>query len=229
MVLIKKVILFIFSTWRRTQLLALRVLAKLHIISTPYHPLPWVNLRIKKNREKSIFDRWQCIEEQIQESRSSVLDVGCNVGYYSISLARKGHYVVGVEGGWASVAIATCARDVLGVHNALFHRLDLTPDNIDSLPSFDYVIMLAVFHHWCRSYGKEPGITMLKTLCRKVKKGIIFETGQPDTASRKYVDALPDMGDDVLEWLLNFFTAEGFNSAESMGYFQSRHLIVARR
>src|SRR4051794_33024300 len=77
----------------------------------------------------------------------SVLDIGCNAGFYSIEMKRRGaERVVGVDSDERYLAQARLASDVLGYPDIEFHKLDVY--DVGTLGErFDLVIFMGVLYH----------------------------------------------------------------------------------
>jgi tRNA (mo5U34)-methyltransferase len=80
-------------------------------------------------------------------SGKSVLDIGCNAGFYSIEMKRRGaDRVVGIDSDERYLAQARLAREVLGFHDIEFARLDVY-DVAQLRERFDFVIFMGVLYH----------------------------------------------------------------------------------
>lgn len=79
-------------------------------------------------------------------SGKSVLDIGCNAGFYSFEMKRRGaSRVLGIDNDEAYLTQACFAADVLG-HDVEFRKLDVW--DIGSLGErFDLVIFMGVLYH----------------------------------------------------------------------------------
>src|SRR6516164_7704912 len=77
---------------------------------------------------------------------ASVLDLGCNAGFYSIEMKRRGAgRVVGVDVDERYLNQARFAAEVLGLEIE-FNKLSIY--DIDTVPGqFDYVLFMGVFYH----------------------------------------------------------------------------------
>ena len=77
----------------------------------------------------------------------SVLDVGCNAGFYSIEMKRRGAgTVVGIDSDERYLAQARLAAEVTGFDDIEFRRLDVY-DVGELGQRFDLVIFMGVFYH----------------------------------------------------------------------------------
>ena len=115
--------------------------------------------------------KWQKICDAIPSrlEGASVLDIGCNGGFYSIEMKRRGaEYVLGIDVDERYLKQARFAA----------HTLDLDIDfrkcsvyEVDSIPGqFDYVIFMGVFYHL-----RYP-LLGLDLAVKKVSQTMVFQT-----------------------------------------------------
>ncbi len=92
--------------------------------------------------------KWQCFAHAIPEDLAgkSVLDIGCNAGFYSIEMKRRGAaHVLGIDSDERYLAQAKFAAEICGADIEL-RRLSVY--EIGSLGErFDIVLFLGVFYH----------------------------------------------------------------------------------
>ena len=92
---------------------------------------------------------WQFFRNAVPEDLSgqSVLDIGCNAGFYSFEMKRRGAArVLGIDHDPAYLAQARFARDQLGLHDVEFRQLEVY--DVDKLgEQFDLVIFMGVLYH----------------------------------------------------------------------------------
>jgi tRNA (mo5U34)-methyltransferase len=92
--------------------------------------------------------KWKHIAKAFPEdlNGASVLDIGCNAGFYSIALKKRGAgRVVGVDIDDRYLNQARFAAETLNL-DIEFQKLSLY--DVDSIPEqFDYVLFLGVFYH----------------------------------------------------------------------------------
>jgi tRNA (mo5U34)-methyltransferase len=77
----------------------------------------------------------------------SVLDIGCNAGFYSIEMKRRGaDRVVGIDSDERYLKQAALATEVLGFSDIEFRKLDVY--DVGALgEKFDFVIFMGVLYH----------------------------------------------------------------------------------
>jgi len=115
--------------------------------------------------------KWKRISEEIPENiaGASVLDIGCNGGFYSIEMKRRGaEYVLGVDIDERYLSQARFASQTLNL-DIEFRKCSVY--DLDSIPGqFDYVIFMGVFYHL-----RYP-LLGLDTAVKKVGGKMIFQT-----------------------------------------------------
>lgn len=189
------------------------------LIYNPYQPIPWLG-KLGGKRYVGTFARWDAIEKVIPPPPRSVLDIGSNIGFFSLKLAERGYIVIGVEAGWGAYRLGGSLRDTLDLDNVACLKMTIQPSNIDALPSVDIMLFLSVFHHWILAYGFEEASMMLGVLLNKTKEMLFFETGQStDPGVAPYLTVLPDMKPDPRTWMTNFLLEVGASEVQYLGNF----------
>jgi tRNA (mo5U34)-methyltransferase len=92
--------------------------------------------------------KWQCFANAIPTDLrgKSVLDIGCNSGFYAIEMKRRGaDHVVGIDYDAAYLAQARFAAEVIGVDIEL-HQLSVY-DVAKLGEKFDLVLFMGVLYH----------------------------------------------------------------------------------
>jgi tRNA (mo5U34)-methyltransferase len=151
-----------------------------------FHDLDLEGVRTAPDHPLGTFldDLWSSIASVFPADMrgSTVLDIGCNAGFYSLKLAERGARVTGMDNDARYLAQARFAASVLGVDLAL-HRLDVY--DVDLLGcAFDHVLFMGVFYHL-----RHP-LYALEKVARVVGERLVFQTmvrGCPDA-----VEARPD-------------------------------------
>src|SRR5690606_1041782 len=75
-----------------------------------------------------------------------VLDIGCNAGFYSFELAKRGAHVLGIDVNDHYLRQARWAADVLGLAGQVAFRRTTVYEAAD-LGAFDLVLFMGVFYH----------------------------------------------------------------------------------
>ncbi len=75
------------------------------------------------------------------------LDIGCNAGFYTFELARRGARVVGLDHDEHYLAQARFAADLLGLADRVEFRAGAVYDLAEAEDRFDLVLFMGVFYH----------------------------------------------------------------------------------
>ena len=172
-----------------------------------YQALPWLGLNRAK-RNAGTESRWEVMLPLIEESGvGSAVDIGCNVGWFSIQLARRGIVTTGIESSAKYYRTALYARDKLRLENLGILAATLTPDSTALLPSADCFLFLSVWHHLVRQYGIEPASALARHVWERTGRVLFFESGE-DEMPGSY---LPPLQPNAREWFERYLahTCEG--------------------
>lgn len=115
--------------------------------------------------------KWKRIQSAFPQDLqgASVLDLGCNGGFYSIELKKRGAgRVVGVDVDDRYLAQARFAAETLGMDIEFVKSSVYEADQIPG--QFDYVLFLGVFYHL-----RYP-LLALDRIVKKVKGKLVFQT-----------------------------------------------------
>jgi len=134
--------------------------------------------------------RWALLEPYVPDDLSgkSVLDLGCNAGYFSIKMRERGAQVVGVDWAPRGIEQSRLAADVLGLD--IDYRLDNIYQfvlNCDQV--FDYVVFLGVFYHL-----RYP-LLVLDRLAEITQKSLYFQTVITDVEGADELEIPEDIDD----------------------------------
>jgi tRNA (mo5U34)-methyltransferase len=93
--------------------------------------------------------KWERLAPHLPEDLSgrSVLDIGCNAGYYSIELARRGARVVAMDHDPHYLVQAQWVARQFGLDRLITFRLGDVYSLADQVEHFDVVLFLGVFYH----------------------------------------------------------------------------------
>src|SRR5258708_3424269 len=115
--------------------------------------------------------KWQSIEAAIPQdlTGASVLDIGCNGGFYSIQLKQRGaERVLGIDVDERYLKQARFAAETLGLDIEFEKR---SVYSVDEIPGqFDFVFFMGVFYHL-----RYPLFALDKVI-KKVKGNLVFQT-----------------------------------------------------
>jgi tRNA (mo5U34)-methyltransferase len=116
--------------------------------------------------------KWQQIEGSIPQDLSGwrVLDVGCNAGFYSFELARRGASVLAVDVDEHYLAQARWAARQFGLQDRVEFRQQQVYDLARSAEAFDLVWFMGVFYHL-----RYP-LLALDILAQRTRRMMVFQT-----------------------------------------------------
>ena len=211
-----KLILFVGQLTHFFYWLALRtVILVRKILSLPnYQPRRDVKVLLDGSKQARTENVLPFILDNVTNVNCSILDIGSNLGFYSEFLAKNGAFVTGIEADFSSFVLSDFAARYHKINNCAYYPLLLSPDNIDSLPRYDVVLLLNVFHHWCTSYGAFNGHKMLSSLWSKTNHKLILSINN----APKYRKAM-GLNNDVSpeDWLSDFFFREQCSKIDFCG------------
>jgi tRNA (mo5U34)-methyltransferase len=94
-------------------------------------------------------NKWSRIASNIPQDLSgwSVLDIGCNAGFYSFELARRGACVTAIDYDDRYLAQARWAADALGLQDRIEFRRQQIYDLARETSQYDLVWFMGVFYH----------------------------------------------------------------------------------
>lgn len=184
--------------------------------------------------DRSCVDRWLEIERWLPRPPYSLLDIGSQLGYFTVRSALNGGLAIGLERDPDSVRVAEAIRDRSGAKTAVYWNVELTTANTPALPATDVTLCMSVYHHWARERGAEYANEILDVISSKTKI-LFFETGQPDEPGVPWAASLSFMGPSVPAWIEERLASNGFKVIQQLGCFPThlspvpRYLYVASR
>lgn len=116
--------------------------------------------------------KWKIIEPFIEQDLSGkrALDIGCNAGFYSFELAKRGARVLGIDSSQRYLAQGRWCCEQLGLEDRVeFRRMGVYQLN-DLNMRFDFVLFMGVFYHL-----RYP-LLGLDIAARKTTGTMIFQT-----------------------------------------------------
>jgi SAM-dependent methyltransferase len=136
----------------------------------------------QKSRLDGVDERWEMIKPCLREN-TSVLDVGCNAGMLTARVGETERFVVGIEKNSATVADAVEYHGLSREFGLL--NKPITPENVQSLPAFDYIFMFSIYHQLYSYYGQNTAEALLSQVSQKVSDTLFFEAASQKS---KYSD-----------------------------------------
>ena len=188
----------------------------------------------------------QCLPANLRGK--TVLDVGCNGGFYCVEAKRRGaQRVLGVDGQRQHVRQALFVRKVLGLDLEFrrFNVYDLRPENVGQ---FDITLALGLVYHL------KHLVLALERLFEVTNELLILESAiipteqTPQSFVQRlgdvqqrlhplfYADNLPDAKEQVFNWFLPSAAAleallrnVGFNEVSTFSVVRDRAVLVCRK
>jgi tRNA (mo5U34)-methyltransferase len=139
--------------------------------------------------------KWACLQSLLPDDLTgwTALDVGCNAGFYSFELARRGARVTGIDSEPLYLRQAAWAAREYGLERQVTFRELSVYELGRTAGSFDLVLFMGVFYHL-----RHP-LLALDILASKTQKRMVFQTLTMPGEEVLPVDAdLPLLERDVL-------------------------------
>ncbi len=116
--------------------------------------------------------KWKVIAPRLPDDISgwTVLDIGCNAGFYSFELARRGAVVTGIDIDDHYLRQAQWAAGLMGLENRIVFRRMQVYDLVHTPETYDLVLFMGVFYHL-----RFPFLA-LNIVSTKVKRLMLFQT-----------------------------------------------------
>lgn len=157
----------------------------------------------RKYQEKlhaSFEERWKLVRSAFPSDCGSVLDIGSNLGAFTVRAAQEGCIALGIEREQNLVHRARAANK--GTRGCAFMGANIDLTMCERLPTFDVILLLSVHHHWHHAFGATAAADMLRCVVLKARKLVVFEG--PSRSSR-YQSDIPNFPDNAEEALLAYY------------------------
>ncbi len=182
--------------------------------SLDYHPTHRANPRRGGRRVDA---RLRAITAEVDFRGKTVLDLGCNGGYFSFGVAGAANRVLAIDGEAELIRRNRVKQTQLGIANIEFRQALITPEFVHGLPDFDIVLFLSVFHHMlCASAAHDwnteqhrASAMQVMTRLRDKAETLVFEMGYPGEGF-DWSAKLPPM-DDPCDWIKSQIFGPGFD------------------
>lgn len=184
-------------------------------LTKQYQPDPFNSFGSEGIRE--CISRYETIDKALPKEPLSVIDIGCNEGYFVFKLAQRGGFCMGVDSGRNEIMLAESYKHTKGVQNVVFSNMELVPDSFEGMPKFDVVIFLSVYHHIARHNGVEYALDFMRGISKINKRYLIFETGQPDESGVGWTKDMDFMKPDVVTYINNLLRSVGYTKVSVIG------------
>jgi hypothetical protein len=144
----------------------------------------------------------------------SAVDIGCNMGWFSIQLSQLGIVTTGIESEPKYYRTALHAKNKLQLESLGILAATLSPDNTALLPSADCFLFLSVWHHLVRRYGVESTSAFTRRVWERTERVLFFESGEDEIPASW---GLPLLEPTAREWFERYL-------GSTCGGAQIRHL-----
>lgn len=146
--------------------------------------------------------RWSAIAALIEaQAVQSAVDIGACEGYFSLELAEAGIPTIAIESAPGNYRTLLFAVRRTGTRDVGVLAMEITPENVGTLPAADCVVCLSIWHHFVRLHGLEQASAMLATIWGKAEKVMFFDTGETEMTPDY---GLPSMSPDPRTWLTRY-------------------------
>lgn len=185
-----------------------------------YQPIPWLGIH-RARRGEGTDSRLKAICDMIQrQGCKSCVDIGCNSGFFAITLAEMGLNVIGIEGDPRYVQIMNHTIRRTSKRNVGVLAIQLSLENAELIPVVDCILFLSVWHHVVMNKGLVEATDLLRRIWDKTEKVLFFETGELEMPLRYN---LPEMRPEPKEWITGYLVeslcgAEVFHLGTHMAF-----------
>lgn len=146
-------------------------------------PLPELGLvrgnPVTAGKGSGSLKKWQIMNSLIPHGVKTALDIGCNNGFFTLRLAKRGIFAIGVDPDMDLIRLAQLATFETNQGLAAFSILAVDQKNTSLLPDVDVTLVLSVAHRWVRNYGRSDADAIVEALWRKTRQIMFFETPDP--------------------------------------------------
>ena len=178
-------------------------------------------------------DRLALIANDMGAPPATVSDIGCQIGFFTFSLAEQGYSMTGYDMDVRNIEICRMLNELSGLSTKpTFRNIALMPETAESFEAVDYTLCLAVFHHVIYYHGLSVAQELVPVLRNKTRKKLYFEIGQSNEPVEPWAKHMPDMGTDPPIWIMDFLRSGGFEDVKVLGLVPThvsdvpRYLIV---
>jgi SAM-dependent methyltransferase len=208
---------FLFRVTKLLVRIQLFMQMKLGFLQT-YAPNAFITEGKTLNDDRASFGRLNAINKFLPpNAKPTTLDIGCNLGFFTFQMAKRGGFSIGIDYGRNEIMAAKGLASRYSVSNVVFTQMEVTPENAALLPKADMVICLSIFHHWIRKLGEAESLRIMKGLAGSANKYFVFDTGQPNEKNVEWNQYLTFMNPDISQWAEVYFKTLGFSKVVNLG------------
>lgn len=193
-----------------------------------YHPHPF-KLPSNKVEHRTSKDRFSAIQGHLPKDGFTMLDIGCQEGYFLFRLSEHKGLKLGIDMDDNALNYARTLARKHKKNNVLLANYHITkPSDLDGLPDFDVVICMSIFHHWVKHYGEKEALQILDKVAEKTKKLLVFDTGEPTEITQKWASDMAFISPTTDEYFSDYFMKSGFANITNVGKFDTNLSLVKR-
>jgi hypothetical protein len=154
------------------------------------------------SRRSGSESRWSAMLPVIRSQEvGNAVDIGACEGYFAIELAEAAIPTIAIESAPGNCRTMLFAVKRSGTRNVGVLAMEITPENVDTLPSADCVLCLSIWHHFVRVFGIGDATAMLATIWKRTRRVMFFDTGETEMTPDY---RLPSMSPDPRSWLTDY-------------------------
>ena len=147
--------------------------------------------------------RWRQIETAASGLEvGSAVDVGANVGWFSISLAQMDIPTLAIEREPKFFRTLLYARSELELDHLSVLVTNLDQKSLSAVPKADLLLFLSVWHHMVRALGYAAALDILGELWTRTEQVMFFDTGEDELPAYYGMPALGPTPEEFLTGML---------------------------
>ena len=167
--------------------------------------------------DRTCDDRWSYMESYFQKGIHNYLDLGSNMGFFIYRAGQLGITSIGIDNSWSNVSLSKLLASKYMKQNIGFLFGEINIQTIRSLPKFDIISILSVFHHLVFSFGFHEADKIMCEIVNKTNRYLFFETGQYNEKTNYDWSVLSFMGNDCIGWIHAYLSKLGFQKITLLG------------
>lgn len=137
--------------------------------------------------------KWPLIEKELTGPPGSLLDIGCNEGFFTRKAAEKGWCAWGIDRLANPVEYAANRAREQGLPTVFFAHGLMTPEAACGLPTFDVILLVSTFHEIFNACGEARAYQLFDDLLKACRRKLIFE---PASTNDRYSREKPVLARD---------------------------------
>lgn len=196
----------------------------------PYQPVPFPGFQDVRF-ERSTKARFSSIIQSIDFTPGSLLDVGCNVGYFCFQFCQcfEGLIALGVDSNADAIAAARSVAGLYRLDRVKFRKYEFGSGGDQNLPRSEVVCCLSLLHHIFGLRGREAGLDAVRRLRQLTSRVLFFEVGSFLETNEAWAQGLQASLPGGEEEVCGLMEAVGFAKPIAIGEERSHLAPVTRR